>query len=106
MDLGSWVDSFASLHMDLEAQERSEGASPEVLEVGLLVGLEVGHVVDLEEGRVVDLEEGHLVGLGVDHPVGLKGGYPEVQVVGSYHLGQQEAAPEEDGRSDRHGSLG
>ena len=46
------------------------------------------------------------VGLAVDHPEGPKGGYPVVQVVGSYHLGQWEVAPEEGSKSDRHGSLG
>ena len=65
-DLGGWVDSLASLQVGLEAQEGSEGASTEVLEVG------------------------HLMGLGVDHLLGPKGGYPEVQMVHSYHLGWHE----------------
>ena len=79
-------------------QEGCERASLEVLEVGHLVGLEVGCLVDPEEG--------HLVGLGVVYLVGPKGGYLEVQVVGNYHLGQQEVAPREGGRSDQHGNLG
>ena len=70
-DMGDQVDSLASLQVGLEAQEGSVGASLEVLEVG----------------HLVDLKEGHLVGLGVDSQVGQKGGYLEVQVVGSYHLG-------------------
>ena len=102
VDLGGWVDSLDSLKVGLEVWEGSEGASTEVLEVGHLVGLVVGP----EVGCLVDLEEGHLVGLGVDCPVGQKGGYPEVQMVGSYHLGQWEAALGEGGRSDWHRSLG
>ena len=90
VDLEGQVDNFASLQVDLGAQEGSEGASPE--------GLEVGHLVAPEGGR--------LVGLGVDHPEGPKGGYLAVQVVGSYHLGQQEVAPEEGGKPDQHRSLG
>ena len=86
-DLEGQVDSLASLQAGLGAQEGSEGASPEV-------------------GRLVAPEGGGLVGLGVDHPVGPKGGYPAVQVVGSYHLGRREAAPEEGGTLDRHRSLG
>ena len=76
--------------MGLGAQEGSEGAHPE----------------DLEVGRLVAPEGGHLVGLEVDHLEGLKRGYLEVQVVGSYHLGQWEVAPEEGGKSDWHRSLG
>ena len=76
VDLGGLVDSLASLQVGLEAQKGSEGARPEVLEVGHLVGLEAGHLVDLEVGHLVDPEVGHLVDLQVDHPEGLKGGYP------------------------------
>ena len=78
-DLEGRVASLASLQAGLGAREGSEGASPEV---------------------------GHLVGLGVDHPEGPQGGYPEVQVVGNYHLRRREAALEEDDRLDLHGSLG
>ena len=84
------MDSLDSLQVGLGAQEGSEGASLEVLEVSHLVAL----------------KGGFLVGLGVDHPEGPKGGYSEVQVAGSYHWGQLEAAPEEGGRLDQHRSLG
>ena len=90
VDLEGQVDNLASLQVGLRAWEGSEGASTEGPAVGCLVAL----------------EGGCLVGLGVDHLEGPKGGYPAVQVVGSYHLGQQEAAPEEGGKSDQHGSLG
>ena len=104
--MGGLVDSLASLQVGMEAWEGSEGASPEVLVAGHLVGPEVGHLVDPEVGCLVDLEEGHQVDLGVDCLEGLKGGYTEVQVVGSYHLWWQEVGLGEDGRSDWHGSLG
>ena len=86
-DLEGQVDSLASLQAGLGAWEGSEGASPEV-------------------GCLVALQGGHLVGLGVDHLEGPKGGYLVVQVVGSYHLGRWEVAPEEEDKSDLHGSLG
>ena len=89
------VDSLASLQVGLGPWEGGEGAS-----------LEVGHLADPEVGHLVALEGGHLVGLGVYHLEDPKGGYLEVQVVGSYHLGWWEAAPEEGGRLDWHGSLG
>ena len=69
--LESLVDSSASLLAGREAQGESEGAILEVQEVGHLVDPEVGHLVNPE----------------VDHPVGPREGYPEVQVVGSYHSG-------------------
>ena len=81
------MDSLASLQAGLGAWEGSEGASPEV-----------GHLVAPQGGR--------LVGLGVDHLEGPKGVYLAVQVVGGYHLGWREVAPEEGGKSDRHGSPG
>ena len=96
--LGGQVGSLASLQAGLGALEGSEGASPEVLEVG--------HLADPEVGRLVALEGGHLVGLGVDHREDPKGDYLVVQVVDSDHLGWQEVAPEEGGKLDRYGSLG
>ena len=100
------VNSSASLQVGREVWGESVGAIPEVqvvgplvdLEVGLLVGPEVGHLVDPEVGHLVDPEVGHLVDPEVDHPEG--------QVVDSFHSGWQEVAPEEVGRSGRHGNLG
>ena len=93
MGLVGLEGSSASLQAGLEAQEGSEGTSPEVLEVN--------HLADPGVGRLVVPAGGHLVGL--EDP---KGDDPVVQVVDSHHLGQQEAALEEGGKSDRHGSLG
>ena len=84
------VGSSASPQAGLEAQEGSEGANPEVLEVG----------------HLADPEVGCLVGLEVDHPEDTKGGYLVVQVVDSDHLGWPEAALEEGGKSDQPRSLG
>ena len=93
-----WVDSLASLQVGWEVQGESVGAIPEVQVVGCLVDPEVGHLVDPEVGRLVDPEVGRLVDLEVDHPEG--------QVVDSSHLGRQELAPEEVGRSGWHENLG
>ena len=84
------MGSSASPQAGLEAQEGSEGASPEVLEVSPLV----------------DPAGGCLVGLEVDHREDPKGDYLVVQVVDSDHLGWQEVAPEEGGKLDWHGSPG
>ena len=92
------VGSSASPQVGPEAWEGSEEASLEVLEVS--------HLADPEVGHLVALAGGCLVGLEVDHPEDPKGGHLDVQVVDSDHLGQQEAAPEEGGKSDWYGSLG
>ena len=67
---------------------------------------EVGHLVDPEVGHPVDPQVGHMVDPQVGRLVGLEVGRLEDQVVDSFHLGQQEVAPEEVGRSGRHGNLG
>ena len=64
------------------------------------------HPEDLEVDHPEDLEVDHPEDLEVDHLEDPKGGYPVLQVVDSDHLGRQEVAPEEGGKSDRPGSLG